>query len=68
MKLLVVKEADHYFRLSDEGFETCSMSKASVYPLDQYEVVAERLNTLHSQGHRQAKIMQLTIHETEYTP
>lgn len=68
MKLLVIKETDHYFRFSDESFEACPMSKASVYPLAQYQGVAAKLNLLHGQGHRQAKIMQLTIHETEYTP
>lgn len=68
MKLLVIKDADHYFRFRDESFEVCPMSKASVYPLDQYEGVAAKLNTLQDLGHHRAKIMQLTIVETEYTP
>ena len=68
MKLLVLKEADRYFRFRQENIEICKMSKASVYPPEQYQLVAENLKQLHENGYPDARIMQLTITETEYTP
>lgn len=66
MKLLILKEGDRYFRIRGNDIEPCDMNKASVYPLDQYRLVSENLQLLHDQGYVLARIMHLTITESEY--
>lgn len=34
-ELLIIKAGDDYFRCREDRFEPCTLSKASVFPLDQ---------------------------------
>ena len=38
-ELLIIKAGDDYFRCREDRFEPCSLSKASVFPLDQADKV-----------------------------
>ena len=36
-ELLIIKAGDDYFRCRDDHFEPCTLSKATVFPLEQAE-------------------------------
>lgn len=67
-ELLALKDSGSYYRFTEEGREKCSMAKASVYPMEQAELVKELLSRLHADGYHQADIVKLTITEEPYQP
>ena len=66
VELLAVKKGDSYIRFLGDGFETCTMSKASVYPLAQKDVVKELLGRHKAHGLSDAILVKLTIQEEVY--
>lgn len=64
-ELLTLKEGDDYFRISEMSPQRCSMSKATVYPLDKIDEARTALELLHKQGIK-GRIMKLTITEDEF--
>jgi hypothetical protein len=63
--LIVVKVGDDYIRFQDEGFEYCSMNKASVFPLDQVDDVRKRCDTIFSEIEG-LQLMKLVISEEPF--
>lgn len=66
VELLAVKKGDSYIRFLDNGFVSCTMSKASVYPLTQKDVVKALLDRYKEHGLSSAILVKLTINEEVY--
>jgi hypothetical protein len=64
-RLVVVKIGDEYLRFSDDGFQRCTLGKASVFAETEGGEVRRRLAAL---GERAAgaRLMLLTITEQPY--
>jgi hypothetical protein len=50
MKLLIIKAGSDYFRFTEDGHMTCSLQKASVYPLDKLGLARENCSRLQQLG------------------
>lgn len=66
MELLIIKNGESYFRVVEGNYLTCSMDKASVFPLEQKEKVMEHIDVLKNKGFPKAAIYKLTITEEPY--
>lgn len=66
MELLIIKEGDEYFRFTDEGFERCSMSRGTVFPLSSLEDAKAACKTLIKKNIA-GRLMKLIIVEEPYS-
>lgn len=64
-ELLIIKSGDDYLRFTADGFEPCSLSKASVYPLAQAAEAKARCREAVAAGEA-AQLMKLQIIEEPY--
>jgi len=64
-ELLIVKDGERYIRFFDNGFEYCSMNKASVYPLETLAEVKDRCQQIESES-GELKLMKLIITEEPF--
>lgn len=68
MNLLVLRNGEDYFRFAEDGWTTCGLAKASVYPEEHAEAVCRLLDQVHDAGMRGAEIRRLVIVEEPYLP
>ena len=66
MELLIIKEADEYFRFTDTGFERCAMSKGTVFPISRLEDAKAACKALKKRNIT-GRLMKLTIVEEPYS-
>ncbi len=65
MELLIVKNDKDYFRFKDEGSLLVKMDKASVFPMDQIEVVKQHESRLIQEGFEDVCIKKLVLTEED---
>ena len=65
-RLLIIKQGPAYIRVTDNGYTTCNMDKASVFPESRIEEVLAHVKRLNAHGKEAAAVYQLTITETPY--
>ena len=65
MELLIIKEGDDYFRFTDNGFERCTMSRGTVFPLSRLEDAKAACKTL-MEKNITGRLMKLIIVEKPY--
>jgi hypothetical protein len=66
MELLVLKADRDYFRFRSSDFSLGTLAQASVYPLDQADVVIALQEQLRGAGYPQTQIRQLSISEEQW--
>lgn len=64
--LLIIKAGNTYFRCSDDHFAPCTLSKASVFPLDQAELARLLCRKLAMTGVAKPVLRKLTIIEEPF--
>ncbi len=64
-ELLIVKTGEDYCRFTEDGFERCSMNKASVFPLAQLGEAKAWCSKLDAVG-IESVLMKLTITEEPF--
>lgn len=64
-ELLIVKDGEKYIRFLEDGFEYCSMNKASVYPLEALPEVKARCTQIASVASN-AQLAKLIISEEPF--
>ena len=64
-ELLIVKTGDSYIRFTEGGFEQCSMSKGSVFPLSEIKEVKKKCVNL-ARDVSNVQLMKLTICEEPF--
>lgn len=64
-ELLIVKDGDTYIRFIGDGFEYCSMNKASVFPVENVEEVQKKCSMIASQT-GPLQLMKLIIREEPF--
>jgi len=64
-ELLIVKTGADYCRFTEDGFERCSMNKASVFPLEQLGEAKAWCAKLETVG-VESVLMKLTISEEPF--
>lgn len=64
-ELLIIKSGSDYLRFTADGFELCSLSKASVFPLAQAADAKARCREAMAAG-KAAQLMKLQITEAPY--
>lgn len=65
-ELLIIKAGNDYFRCSENRFEPCSLSKASVFPLDQADKARHLCRKLAVTGVVGPTLKKLTITEEPF--
>lgn len=65
-ELLIFRRGEQYIRLVDNGYQLCTMNKASVFPLADLAQVRKTLNHLTRQGGEDIRLHKLTIIEEPY--
>lgn len=65
-ELLIIKAGENYFRCRDDRFEPCTLSKASVFPLDQADQVRLLCRKLAMTGVAGPVLRKLTIIEEPF--
>ena len=65
-ELLIIKAGDTYFRYKDDTFEPCSISKASVFPMEQAEQAKLLCRKLAITGVAVPVLKKLTIIEEHF--
>ncbi len=65
-QLLILKNSKGYFRIKNEGYHSCTLQQASVFPLDKVEEVQSLLERLHGEGLDDTEIYKLTINEEPF--
>lgn len=64
--LLIIRAGENYFRYSDDHFEPCTLSKASVFSLEQAELARQLCRKLAMTGVAGALLRKLTIVEEPF--
>ena len=65
-ELLVIKAGNDYFRCREDRFEACTLSKASVFPLEQVEQARLLCRKLAQTGVVNPVLKKLTITEEPF--
>ncbi len=67
VKLLVLKSGPHYIRIHEDDYQTCSMEKATVFPLERIEEAKIHAQRLREKGFRDVAVYRLVIQEERIT-
>ncbi len=65
MELLIVKSNTDYFRFKEEGSLLVKMDKASVFPMDQINIVKQHESRLIQEGFKDVCIKKLVLTEED---
>ncbi len=65
-ELLIIKAGDDYFRCREDHFEPCTLSKASVFPLEQVDQARLLCRKLAMTGVAEPVLRKLTIIEEPF--
>lgn len=65
-ELLIIKAGDDYFRCREDHFEPCTLSKASVFPLEEAEQASLLCRKLAMTGVVGPVLKKLTIFEESF--
>lgn len=63
MELLIIKCKDGYIRVKDNDYITCTMDKASVFPIQDLDRVKQHVKNLRKRDEQNIQIRTLTIIE-----
>ena len=66
MELLIIKSGKDYFRVKEGEYLKCNLDKASVFPMDQIDMVSHHIEKLINSGETAAMIYKLTITEEPF--
>ncbi len=64
--LIIIKKGDMYIRFKGNDYLTCKLDKASVFPLDQIDMVKTHLIKLKQKGFEQVSVRKLTLVEKPF--
>jgi len=64
-ELLIIKNKKDYIRIIDGTYHLCNLDKASVFPLDQLNIVNEHVEKAMTTGFKDACIKKLIITEED---
>jgi hypothetical protein len=65
MELLIVKSNKDYFRFKEEGSLLVKMDKASVFPMNQIDIVKQHESRLIQEGFKDVCIKKLVLSEED---
>lgn len=65
MELLIIKSGKDYIRFKDENYLLVKLEKASVFPLDQMDVVQKHKSILMEKGLENVCIKKLVLSEKD---
>ena len=65
MELLIIKSGKDYIRFKDENYLLVKLDKASVFPLDQMDVVLQHKSILMEKGLENVCIKKLVLSEKD---
>ena len=66
MKLIIIKSGEDYIRVKNERFYLVRLDKASVFPVDQLELVRRYQENLVREGFKTISLKALIISEEEF--
>jgi hypothetical protein len=66
MELLVIKIDKDYVRVKDGDYLRCQLDKASVFPMDQLEIVKQHVNTIKASTFSGASVYRLIMNEEPF--
>lgn len=65
-ELLIIKTENAYIRITDRDYETCTLEKASVFPLDHLSDVKQHTEALQQRHGITPGVFKLTIVEEPF--
>ncbi len=66
MELLIIKSGKQYIRFKDNGYQRCTLDKASVFPTARIRHVQNLLADLRARGVADARIKKLILTEEPF--
>lgn len=64
--LLIIKNGNDYVRVKGEEYHTCTIDKASVFPMEKLELVKKHVESMKQNGFDQPAISRLVLKEEAF--
>lgn len=68
MELLIIKSGEDYIRVKTENYNLCRLDKASVFPIDNLDVVKKHVKKLKEKDFPRIAIYKLKLIEEPLEP